>query len=116
MDIEKKPEPRINEPDEYEEKFRLTAEKTTDLIAAVDSMGFITYASPASLNIFKISPDEMCGAHFTEFLDESSIPAAISAFKTAVETNSGTEVLELTMKRKDGSFIFRRAERLTHDV
>ena len=73
------------------------------LIAITDTRGFITYASHASTRIFGLSPHEMCGRNFTDFLDPSSVPIAISAFQKTLETGRVGTHLELKMKHADGS-------------
>ncbi|MEI7724917.1 MAG: PAS domain S-box protein [Bacteroidota bacterium] len=88
---------------ESEEKFRSITEQTTDLIAITDINGIITYASPASDSIFHILPEEMCGKHFTEFLDEPVASKAVTAFRLALARNETIKNLEMQMKRKDGS-------------
>ncbi len=89
-----------------EEKFRSIAEQTSDLIALTDTQGIVTFASPACKSLYQIEPKEMCGRHFTEFLDDSVIPKATSAFHNAIERNIKVKDLELVMKRKDGSVFF----------
>ncbi len=88
---------------ESESRFRSIAEQTADLVAFTDADGYVTYASPASRSLFDFAPEEMCGRHFTEFLDERSIPKAITAFRGARERGEKARNLELGMKRKDAS-------------
>ncbi|MEI6900452.1 MAG: PAS domain S-box protein, partial [Bacteroidota bacterium] len=73
------------------------------LISITDTRGFITYASHASTKLFGISPQEMCGRNFTEFLDPSSIPLAMSTFQKTLETGRVGTHVELQMRRADGS-------------
>ncbi|MFZ4706927.1 MAG: PAS domain S-box protein [Bacteroidales bacterium] len=86
-----------------EEKFRSISEQTSDLIALIDTAGFITYASLAAKEIFQLSPEEMCGHNFIEFLAESDIPKAFEHFSRSIEYSERVKNLELAMKRKDGS-------------
>jgi PAS domain S-box-containing protein len=88
---------------ESEGKFRTMAEQTADLIALTDTDGVITYASAASVSLFHCTPEEMCGRHFMEFLDESAIPNATAAFRSAQGRGGRTRDLMLTMKRHDGT-------------
>jgi PAS domain S-box-containing protein len=88
---------------ESEGKFRTMAEQTADLIALTDTDGVITYASAASVSLFHCTPEEMCGRHFMEFLDESAIPSATAAFRGAQSRGERTRDLMLTMKRHDGT-------------
>ncbi len=88
---------------ESEEKFRRITEQSGDLIAITDCDGIIRYASPASRTLFYMEPDEMYGRNFSEFLDESAMPVAITAFREALENQKPARSLLLKMKRKDGS-------------
>ncbi len=86
-----------------EERFRMITEQTLDLISITDADGVIVYASPASKALFQLTPEEMCGHRFIEFLAEPGIPEAMAAFRDAQAREERTKDLELTMKRKDGS-------------
>ena len=57
-------------------------------------------------HIFQYEQEEMCGHHFTDFLDNSSIPEAIQAFRESIEHGTHTKKLTLRIKRKDGSLIW----------
>jgi len=86
-----------------EEKFRSITEQTGDLIAITDAEGVITYASSSSRALFHIAPEEMCGRRFMDFLDASSIPKALAAFRSDMERDGRSVGLELMMKRGDGT-------------
>jgi len=45
----------------------------------------------------------MCGRQFTDFLEEKSIPDAMTAFKDGMVSVSNVRNKELNMKRKDGT-------------
>ncbi len=91
---------------ESEGKFRSITEKTSDFIAITDTSGTITYASPASNNIFHFTPEEMCGHKFTEFLDEQSIQKALNAFRDSIFDDKGSRNIELMMKRKNNLIFY----------
>jgi two-component system, cell cycle sensor histidine kinase and response regulator CckA len=86
-----------------EAKFRSIAEETSDFIALTDENGVITYGSSISLEMFGHTPEEMCGRHFAEYLDDESAPRAMPAFQQAMLRGERTQGLELTLKRSDGS-------------
>jgi two-component system, cell cycle sensor histidine kinase and response regulator CckA len=88
---------------ESERKFRAITEQTSDLVALTDQDGMIVYASSAAQKIFLCSPKEMCGRHFREFLHESVVPGALSAFHATMTTKRASKYLQLQMRRKDGS-------------
>jgi len=91
---------------ESEEKFRSITEQTGDLISITNTNGILLYASTASKSIFQYEPEEMYGHNFTDFLEENSIPKAIAAFNSSMETGLDVKNLELNMKRKDGSIFY----------
>lgn len=91
---------------ESEEKFRLITEQTNDFIAIVDDTGVITYASSSSMPIFLLSPEEMNGRNFIEFVDENEITKAISVFNDMLNNIEIIENTEFRMKRADGTLFF----------
>lgn len=91
---------------ESEEKFRLITEQTNDFIAIVDENGVITYASSSSMPIFLLSPEEMQGRNFIEFVDENEITKAISVFNNLLNNIEIIENTEFRMKRADGTLFF----------
>ncbi|MEI6435695.1 MAG: PAS domain S-box protein [Bacteroidota bacterium] len=91
---------------ESEERFRTITQQSGDLIAITDKNGIITFASSASESIFLISPEEMCGKHFADFLDTSVLSKALNEFRLALTKGETTKNLEMRMKRNDGSNFF----------
>jgi PAS domain S-box-containing protein len=88
---------------ESEGKFRSISEQTSDLIAITDADGIITYASASARSLFQLTPEEMQGRKFMDFLDAPSVSKALAAFRADLEHGGRTVGLELTMKRMDGS-------------
>jgi len=88
---------------ESEEKFRTITEQTNDLIAIADTNGFITFASSSSETIFHLSPEEMCGCNFTDFVAESDLNKAMASFREIIADEHTIVDSEFLMKRKDGS-------------
>jgi PAS domain S-box-containing protein len=88
---------------ESEAKFRSIAEQLPEMIALTDEAGAITYASPASVTVFGVSPSAMTGQRFTAFVDEASIPAAAAIFRDVVQSGRKLVDLEFRMKKGDGS-------------
>jgi PAS domain S-box-containing protein len=88
---------------ENEEKFRSITEQVKDAIFVTDAQGLITYISQAAKSIFGFDPEEMIGRIFTEFLFEDDIQKAMEAFRIAIKSGIPSKMLELRMKRKDGS-------------
>ena len=88
---------------ESEEKFRSITEQTSDLIAITDENGCITFASPSSFSVFLISPADMCGRNFWDFIDENEIERSLVVFQTCMESDGKIKDVEFRMKRADGT-------------
>lgn len=99
---------------ESEEKFRSISEQLTDLISLTDMNGVIKYASPSSMRLFGVTPEEMMGKNFTTYLLESEIPVAVAAFRDSMERGLNAVCLELKMKRKDGSIFMGELNGVRH--
>jgi len=95
---------------ESEMKFRSITEQTTDLIAITDANGFIIYASPSSKTLFHYTQEEMCGHHFSEFIDETAVPEAVAGFNAILGSGERMRV-ERRMKRKDSSIFIGELNR-----
>jgi PAS domain S-box-containing protein len=89
-----------------EVRFRSITQQSSDLISITDAKGIITFASSAAESIFRISPREMYGKHFTEFLDEPFLSEAFTEFRIALSKGETTNNFEMRMKRNDGSKFF----------
>jgi len=89
-----------------EERFRQVVEQTADLIAIADINGFITYASPTSVSMFQLSPEEMVGLNFLSFAADAEIANAEKQFRKILESDGVIKDSVFLMKRKDGA-LFR---------
>jgi len=89
---------------ESEEKFRTIAEQVSDLIFLTDDKGTIKYISPTSSSIFGLSPEEMEGKLFMQFLKKTEIPKAMKEFMKTFVKGEPTINLELLMKHKNGNY------------
>ncbi|MBM3153589.1 MAG: PAS domain S-box protein, partial [Chloroflexi bacterium] len=101
---------------ESEERFRSIAERSPDMIALTDEAGVITYASPASVALFGLAPEDMIGRHFAGFLDESSLPTAMEAFRDGIAQERIIIRKELAMKRQDGAVFPGELSGAAHDT
>jgi len=86
-----------------EEKFRSIAEQTTDVIALTDEKGIITYASPATNELFGCNPEQMIGRNFIDFTEKSEVSDATAAFRNIITTRNRLIDGKFTMKRIDAS-------------
>jgi PAS domain S-box-containing protein len=88
---------------ESEQKFRTITEQMNEVVYVTDKKGIITYVSPSVRKIFGYTEAEMLGHYFAEFLLETQIPLAVTAFTDAITRGKPTQYLELEMKRKDST-------------
>ncbi|RJO66514.1 MAG: PAS domain S-box protein [Myxococcales bacterium] len=90
---------------ESERKFRGIAENSMDTIFLTNASGQVIYLSPSARNTFGWEPEEILGRDFTEFLPESEIERAFSAFQEILVTKAPRTGFELKVKRRDGSLL-----------
>ncbi len=94
-----------------EERYRLIAENTSDLIWLYDQVAErFTYASPSALPLLGYRVDEIVGRKLLDFVAPASKDAARRALEQALRSATGTQApihlaLELEQQRKDGSLV-----------
>ncbi|GEN46839.1 sensor domain-containing protein [Alkalibacillus haloalkaliphilus] len=69
-----------------EERFRMIAESSHDLITLVDGEGMITYASPSYGNVLGYSPEHYVGRSLLHNLHEEDFKGVLHSFDHAQET------------------------------
>jgi PAS domain S-box-containing protein len=69
-----------------EERFRLIAESSSDVIFQLDLEGRVTYCSPAAERILGFAPEEVTGAHLTRFFPKSRQAEAVHNFEQVIAT------------------------------
>jgi PAS domain S-box-containing protein len=89
---------------ENEERFRLMAERSIDIIYQSDLRCTVRYCSPAVYR-FGYSPEELLGKTFTDYLPPSEIEKARQAMKRAA-AGQNVELLELQGRKKDGTPLY----------
>jgi diguanylate cyclase (GGDEF)-like protein/PAS domain S-box-containing protein len=91
--------------EESEEKFRLMAETSVDLIFQINALGIFTYCSPSSYAFMGFQPDEMENRPFSEFITPDTLPIANDIF---VDTLAGKTVRMMVIKttKKTGEQIW----------
>ena len=106
-----------------EEKYRLIAENTTDVIWTMDMNLRLTYMSPSVTHLGGYSVGEAIALSLEEMMAPASLAIAMEAFgeelaadKTQQGEASWPRVLELEQRRKDGSTIWTESTiRFLHD-
>ncbi|MCF7804273.1 MAG: PAS domain S-box protein [Candidatus Marinimicrobia bacterium] len=86
---------------ESEEKFRLIAETSQDLIFQLNSDGEILYASPAVSDILEYSQEDVTNRHFTEFITSDDQERALDIFGRAISGKT-VQTFELIADTKSG--------------
>lgn len=87
-----------------EQRFRLLAENSLDLICLHDAQGRYDYVSPSVVSLLGFQPEELIGRHPTEFLHSEDRDAAI--FEPAKLAQGGTSASPRTfrMRTKAGNY------------
>ncbi|MDB5326843.1 MAG: hypothetical protein JWM57_2412, partial [Phycisphaerales bacterium] len=97
---------------ESEERFRVLAENSSDVISRQSPKGHFLYVSPASEAILGYTPEQMLGRHTSEFVHPDDFPAVAARFTG--EINSGHT--EFRFRRPDGSWVWLETTwRALHD-
>jgi len=87
-----------------EERFRGIAERSIDGIITADSLGRITYASPAVERLTGLNVRSLLSKPIKSILQEADLSAAREAFHQAL-SGERTEGLRLRLRRPDGSSV-----------
>jgi len=90
---------------ESEAKFRLISEQMIDMVFVTDLSGTFTYLTPSTRQMLGYEPDELTGTSFFEIVTLDDIELANKAFGS-ITNESPTAIIELRIKRKDGSLIY----------
>ncbi len=89
---------------EQEQKYRLLAENTLDVIWQLDLDLRFTYVNQAILRMTGYTPDEWIGTKLSEHCDEENFAkmAQVVAREIAKGLNSSGSIFEAVMRKKDG--------------
>ncbi|MCA9284549.1 MAG: PAS domain S-box protein [Phycisphaerales bacterium] len=88
---------------ESEERYRLLANHSVDMIGRHTPDGIYTYVSPASRELLGYEPDELIGRTPYEFFHPEDL-AAIAALHDGLRTNFDPERIRYRFRRKDGTY------------
>jgi diguanylate cyclase (GGDEF)-like protein/PAS domain S-box-containing protein len=90
---------------ESEERYRLMAENSTDLIARTTRRGRLVYASDAVRNLLGYEPSEMIGRHFLDFVhpDDHHV---VHRYTGLLELRRSSHTFSYRALRKDGSQVW----------
>jgi diguanylate cyclase (GGDEF)-like protein/PAS domain S-box-containing protein len=87
-----------------EERFRLLAEYSSDMITMHDIKGTYLYASPACKEILQYDKEELVGQDAYRFMHPDDIEIVIMGHQAAL--NSGYSVFSYRIRRKDGKYVW----------
>jgi diguanylate cyclase (GGDEF)-like protein/PAS domain S-box-containing protein len=87
-----------------EERFRLLAEYSSDMITMHDIKRTYLYASPASKEILQYEEDELVGKDAYLFIHPEDIEKVNAGHQTAL--NTGYSVFSYRIRRKDGEYVW----------
>ena len=88
-----------------EEKYRLLADNTLDVIWAMDMGQVFTYVNPAIARLMGYAPAEFVGTRLQDHCDETEYAKISAVIEQAIATGQGHDgvVFETELLRKDGS-------------
>jgi PAS domain S-box-containing protein len=90
---------------ESEERFRLLAENSRDVIRLYDADATIRYASPSSLAVLGYAPQELIGHHATEFQHPDDA-ASSKARQEAIATANREVTVTYRSRHKNGGHVW----------
>ncbi len=86
---------------ESEEKYRLLANVTNDVIYTVDLQGTVTYISPR-ISRYGYTTEEIISRNFSGFIAEEDMPAVVTEFEKTIVTGMPS-VIQLRLRDKAGN-------------
>jgi PAS domain S-box-containing protein len=90
---------------ESEERFRLIAEKSTDMIGRYSVTGETLYVSPAVTRILGYEPEECTGRSFYEFFHAEDVETVRRAHTSLLESPA-TQNVTYRCRHKDGHYVW----------
>lgn len=87
-----------------EERFRLLADNSFDLIGLFDTKGKVLYASPSHFKVLGWEPEDLLHASLFEILHPDDANRALGAVQAVLESG-GSEKVEIRLRRKTGAYL-----------
>jgi PAS domain S-box-containing protein len=89
-----------------EERFRLLAENSTDVISRVSTQSIMHYVSPASRELYGYEPEEMVGHSAWEYIHPEDHSSVRQTSKAVRARGGHDHAVEYRARRKDGSYVW----------
>lgn len=86
---------------ESQEKYRDLIENLSEVVFATDSEGRITYVSPATQHLLDLSPEEVIGRSFSDFVHPSDLPGLIRVLR---DKEHRLNISEWRARKKGGTY------------
>jgi len=93
---------------ESEERYRLLAENSLDLIELIDLDGNVMYASPSHYYVIGYTPNELVYQNLFSFVHPDDVPQALAAINGLLNSTM-RKTIELRLQRKTGEWIVMEA-------
>lgn len=87
-----------------EERYRLLADNSRDLIAMVDAQGTVLYASPSHLQVLGYTPDALTHQSLARILNPQDAELADTAIQEVLASGQ-SQTIQLHLLKKDGDTI-----------
>ena len=91
---------------ESEERFRLLAEDSTDVITRVSTQSIMRYVSPASRELYGYDPEEMVGHSAWDYIHPEDHAMVRQTGKAVRVPGSHALAVEFRARRRDGSYVW----------
>jgi PAS domain S-box-containing protein len=89
-----------------EERFRMLAEYSTDVMTRSSADAILRYVSPASRELYGYAPEEMVGHGAWEYIHPEDQPAVEQAARALRSRGGHDRAIEYRARRKDGTYVW----------
>jgi two-component system sensor kinase FixL len=89
-----------------EQRFRMLAETSTDMVSRHAPDGTYRYVSPASRSILGYAPEQLIGANAFERVHPDDAPAVLAVHERLVRGRSDVETVSFRKRRCDDTFVW----------
>ncbi len=91
---------------ESEARYRLLADRVSDVIVRVSTASIFTYVTPSCYRIYGVTPDEMIGRPTSQFTHPDDFAQVARTIQAATQTGKSSAVFVQRVPHKDGHYIW----------